>query len=269
MFWLNGEFVENAQVDATSAGFLVGWGNFTTIGVQNGRPIFLSEHLQRLRRDAQICGIDLTFDDSVIKEATLSLINKLAIETGVARITLTKRGDNNWNHNTGSDLLIQAQSRAKAPIYGLKALLFWGIAPDLGGVKTTSYWPYLRAFAAAKEEGCDEALLLGHDKFLVEGARSNLFFIKEGAVFTPSLQTGALRGVGREIVLEWAKNEHLLIKSGQFQLQDLLSADETFIISGATGPRELAKLREPSGSETQLGGAGPIFGLLRRLWDSQ
>lgn len=268
MVWLNGEYMETAMLDATSAGNLLGLGNFTTVGIQDGKPLFLTEHVVRLRRDADICGIALPFSNEAIKGVTCSLIDKLAIVTGTARITLTQCGDANWNHTHGSNLLVQAQSREKAQTHGLKALLFWGIAPDFGGVKTTSYWPYLRAFKAAKEEGCDEAILLGHDKFLVEGARSNLFFVKGDALCTPSLQTGAIRGVGRKVALRWAKNEHLLIKEGQFSLFDLLEADESFIISGATGPRELAKLREPSGAVTALGGAGDIFNALRRVWDS-
>ena len=266
MLWLNGEFLETASLNAASAGNLLGAGVFTTLGVREGAPLFLENHLRRLRRDATICGLEISFSNRELGAATRELIARNGVQNGAARITVSRRGDGFWCEDAGINALILAKSRAPLPVFGLKALLFWGVAPDLAGVKTTSYWPYSRAFDAAKEHGYDEAIFLGHDGNLAECARSTLFFVRENTLCTPALAGGALRGVGREIALEWARKNGILAREGQFSIQDLLDAQATFALTGASGPRELIELRETSGSKAPLAGAGEIFGSLRALW---
>jgi branched-subunit amino acid aminotransferase/4-amino-4-deoxychorismate lyase len=61
--WFNGQFLrgEDAHVCASSAGTLLGWGVFTTIGVWNGQPFALPQHLRRLRHDAARVSLELGF----------------------------------------------------------------------------------------------------------------------------------------------------------------------------------------------------------------
>ena len=72
----------------------------------------------------------------------------------------------------------------------------------LAGVKTSSYLPYFVAYDEARARGFDEALLLTEDDWVCESARASVFWASEGALYTPSLACGCLRGVGRAVVLD-------------------------------------------------------------------
>lgn len=128
--WLNGRLEESgeAHVGAASAGSMLGWGVFTTIGVWRRRPFAIERHLARLRRDAARADVPLDVDGSVLENALHDLLarhfadaaladdetqNDSAMRSdlvmpgdGVARITVTRRGDNRWSHQEGSDICV-------------------------------------------------------------------------------------------------------------------------------------------------------------------
>ena len=79
----------------------------------------------------------------------------------------------------------------------------------------------------AKDHGFDEALLLDSDGFIAEGPGANLFFEKDGVLFTPQLGN-ILPGITRATVLEMAQKLGVEVKQGQFQLEELQSADSAF-----------------------------------------
>lgn len=83
------------------------------------------------------------------------------------------------------------------------------------------------ATTEAKDKGFDEALLLDSDGFLAEGPGANLFFEKDGKLFTPQLGN-ILPGITRSTVLELAEKLGLEVRQGNFTKEDLLQADSAF-----------------------------------------
>ena len=83
------------------------------------------------------------------------------------------------------------------------------------------------ATTEAKEKGFDEALLLDSDGFLAEGPGANLFFEKDGKLFTPQLGN-ILPGITRSTVLELADELDLEVEQGKFTKEDLFQADSAF-----------------------------------------
>ena len=118
----------------------------------------------------------------------------------------------------------------------------------LRGVKTTSYLGYLWAWREARARGFDEAILRDGDDFLCEGARSTLFWLRDGALYTPSFQTGCLRGIGRELTLEWAKFRGLEVRQGQFGADEAENAAEIWLVSAASGPRCVSSWHDENGA---------------------
>ena len=90
----------------------------------------------------------------------------------------------------------------------------------------------------ASNAGCLEAILLNTDNCLAEGSASNLFFVRNGVVCTPSVACGLLPGIVRMFVLS-----ALPVEEGMYDLDALTSADEVFVtnsLMGVMGVRELA-----------------------------
>jgi len=91
---------------------------------------------------------------------------------------------------------------------------------------------YLNNALAKQEVGARldvEGLFLTHDGYLAEGIVSNLFWLKDDCLYTPSLDTGILDGVTRQHVLALARRIGLSITEGRFRPEALREADEVFV----------------------------------------
>lgn len=266
--WHNGTLGETAFINATSAGVLLGWGVFTTIGIKAGRPPWAAHHFHRLRRDARRCDITIPFPDEELHAALLDLLAADGISDGLARITATRRDDGRWNTNSGTDVTILALESHPVKTYGLRV----GFAPApsqgrLSGVKTTSYLPYFWPWREAQSYGWDEVVL--HQNGLVaEASRSSLFWVKDGLLKTAPLELGVLDGVGRALVFEWAQTHGIEATTAELPIAELPTCNEAFLISAATGPRALGSLCIED-KEISLPNSRPIFESLRAWWDCQ
>ena len=73
----------------------------------------------------------------------------------------------------------------------------------LAGLKTTSYAENVVALAEARRRGATEAIFANLAGHLCEGTGSNVFYVVDGELRTPTLASGCLAGVTRGLVLEW------------------------------------------------------------------
>jgi branched-chain amino acid aminotransferase len=267
--WLNGQ-LENNSISASSAGVTLGWGVFTTIGVRQGAPLFLERHFERLQRDAGEADVPFPVDYETVRQGVDEVLRANEIEQGLLRLTLTRRGDERWSLSEGADLSIMALEVGHSPNPLRVQLSPYRVEAKrpLSGVKTTSYLPYFWAWREAKAHGFDEAVLRDGYDFLSEAARSSLFWVKRGEFFTPSLETGCLRGLGRDLVLEWVTANGKTVHPGKFPTLAALDADETYLISAATGPRQIKSWHDEDGKLLrQWNEAGVQWNELKTWWD--
>jgi branched-chain amino acid aminotransferase len=73
----------------------------------------------------------------------------------------------------------------------------------LAGLKTTSYAENVVALAHAQARGAGEAVFANLKGHLCEGTGTNVFYVVDGELRTPTLESGCLAGVTRALVLEW------------------------------------------------------------------
>lgn len=197
-----GELLDDSArpISHLDRGFLVGEGVFETLVVNSGVPFALTRHLQRLERSAQILGLP-TLNLEVIRAAIDSVIGANLHEIGDRgrlRITLSS-GDGqasllvtlipqpNWPETTSAITVPWVRNERSAIV----------------GAKTTSYAENVAALAAVQARGVSEALMANTQGLLCEGTTSNVFVVIDGQVKTPSLSSGCLPGVTRDLVLEW------------------------------------------------------------------
>ena len=255
MIWFDGQLTHAASIDATNAGALLGWGVFTTLAIRGGAPRLWDLHAARLKRDAHAARVEFSFDETQLRAGLDELLAALDLKNGLARITGIRRGDGRWNNTSGAHWSISAQVAATPSNEPLKLEVSpFRVAAKapLAGVKTTSYLSYLVAWQAAQQRGFDEAILLTENGWVCETARASIFWAKAGALYTPSLQCGCLRGVGREFVLACHGAQQ-----GKFRLRSLLEADECFVVSGAAGLRPIGSIRAGK-NRREFGASGPL-----------
>jgi branched-subunit amino acid aminotransferase/4-amino-4-deoxychorismate lyase len=75
-----------------------------------------------------------------------------------------------------------------------------------------------------RESGVDEVIRPNTRGEICEGCISNLFFTKNGVIYTPSLQTGCLPGVMRQEVMR-----HIEVREVEWAMADLKSCDEIWL----------------------------------------
>jgi len=114
--------------------------------------------------------------------------------------------------------------------------------------------------AANEAFAADEAILRDESGTVVEGATSNLFFVADGELCTPSAALPLLPGITRDIVLEEAREEGLPIRTGHFAVTDVRDADEVFATNATWEVRPVGSV---DGIDREV---GPMTELLRRRY---
>ncbi|MFC7502105.1 aminotransferase class IV, partial [Nocardioides sp. GCM10030258] len=96
----------------------------------------------------------------------------------------------------------------------------------LAGLKTTSYAENVVALEAARAKGATEAIFANLAGNLCEGTGTNVFYVVDGELRTPTLASGCLAGVTRDLVLEWFGGREV-----DEPLTVAAAADEIFLVS--------------------------------------
>ena len=81
----------------------------------------------------------------------------------------------------------------------------------------------------------DEAVMLNERGEIAAATMANIFWVREGTVYTPALSTGAVAGITRSTVLKLAEADSIPVVEGIYELSDLVEADEIFLTSANLG----------------------------------
>lgn len=224
----------NAWEKADSApladrGFRYGMSVFETISLVAGRPLLLMEHLERLRRAAETCGLNLP---------PLPEFDFSRLWTGLLRFYVTAGPGAPCDDFEGNVYALFEQAEVGWNLSALRVMS--SAAPYLprpGGWKSGNYWQNIEALGQAKRAGCDEALLFNPAGMLVGGAIANVFLQIDGKWVTPALETGARDGAVRAWVLR-----HFGVDEGILEIRDVARCSAAFLTNSRIGIRSLREL---------------------------
>lgn len=227
---LNGKLIHSNDIHISplNEGFFYGYGLFETIKVYEGKMFFLKEHMERMKKSVDVINLKFIYDEEVIKSYCRELIKKNKLKNGGIRISYSKNNNDFWllittrqntyteeNYKTGSKLCFADIKRNPySPIVYLKS---------------NNYLENLLERQRAKELGFDESIFFNINQRVCEGTISNVFFIKNKTVYTPSIECGILSGILRNKVIEIINNLDLKLSIGEYEKQDLYNADEIFL----------------------------------------
>jgi branched-subunit amino acid aminotransferase/4-amino-4-deoxychorismate lyase len=240
----NSRTVESSEpaLPALASAALYGKGIFTTIAIYNSTPFLWEKHWRRLAGNAAYLGIDLSeFSESVTSAALKELLDENRVSGGRARITFfdEQRSDLWPYHATRrTSLLITTSDRhPEKPDFNLTVSPHrTNSTSPLTGIKSCNYLEEIFAKDEAKHRGFDEAIRLNERGEIVSACVANVFWLKDGRFFTPSLGTGCLPGTTREFVLEKLECEEV-----EAEIKELASADEIFLTSAGIAVVQVAE----------------------------
>lgn len=227
-----------SRIRPTIAGLLYGWGVFTTLRIYNGKPFAFDRHWKRLLRHADKARISAPIDIRQARRALEKLIAANSVGQGRARLTLVKGDAGPWQIEPGRESEVLIFTAAETPLK--RGDLALTLSPYrvlstslLAGVKQTGLLENLFALEEARSREFDEAVLLNERGEIVSATAANIFWVQGDEVFTPSLSTGCVAGVTRQLVHEAALRWKLHVVEGGFTVQRLLDAREVFLTSTA------------------------------------
>jgi len=224
--WLrrNGSWQPDATLPLTDRGARYGMSVFETIGIREGQPLLLAEHLTLLAASgADLLGTNLP---------DLQL-PPLALEaTGILRLYLTA-GDGAPTAPVSEPrlfALFEPHDPAGIPHEQTARMHPEPVTPFAHGRKTANYWLNCAAQTAAQNAGCDHALLADHEGNLLSAAFGNIFFVLDGQLCTPSLALAVRAGVIRSRILQ-----SQTVREVEFPAARLPEATELFLTNSRLG----------------------------------
>jgi branched-chain amino acid aminotransferase len=261
--WVNGEILADPEAPALTVfdhGFTVGDGVFETIKVTDGQPFALTRHLRRLQRSADGLGLEVP-DAHVLRDAVTEVLRGQDLPLGRVRLTVSggvaplgsSRGD------SAPTVAVVAGPLDGWPTTTAIATVPWprNDRGAVAGLKTTSYAENVIALAHAAERGASEAIFANTAGNLCEGTGSNIFYVLDGELRTPTLASGCLAGITRELVLEWYGGVE---RDQPFDV--LQQAEEVFLASTTRDVQPVHRC-----DEVDLPAPGPVTRDVQAAWD--
>ena len=233
-----------ARVAPVSSAMLYGRGVFTTVAIYKGKPFLWPEHWRRLLDHGARLNIDCSgCTEAGVGEAMRKLITVNNVDEGRARIILLARsGRDFWKTKAPgakqTDLLIMTGEAQQVPAAGMTL----AVSPyrlntfsPLTGIRSLNYLEQVLSWEEAQAREFDEAVMLNERGEIAAATMANIFWVREGTVYTPALSTGAVAGVTRNTLLKLAEAESIPVVEGIYELGDLVDADEIFLTSANLG----------------------------------
>ncbi|MNI74455.1 Branched-chain-amino-acid aminotransferase [compost metagenome] len=100
-----------------------------------------------------------------------------------------------------------------------------------------------------------EGLFLDDCGFVSEGTVNNIFFVQEGVIHTPALETCILPGITRDWVIRTALTAGIPVEEGFYPWEALLEADEIFLTGSIQELTPVTRLYDTDGQSHSVGNA--------------
>ena len=280
--WMNGEIIEQPDASVHVLTHSLHYGMAVFEGVRayqtadNRTAIFrLKEHTERLLGSAKIFQMDVPFDAATLNQAHKDIVKQNGLAEAYIRPLI-------W---VGAEKL--GLSSRDNSINAMVAAWHWGAYLGEEGikngirVKTSSFTHHMTNVTMCKAKassnypvsimanqevtrnGYDEAILMDPQGYVCQGAGENLFLVKDGVLHTPDLAGGALDGITRRTILQFAADLGIKVVERRITRDEFYLADEIFMTGTAA---EVTPIREYDDRTIGNGGRGPLTEKLQSLY---
>jgi len=270
--FLNGQYlpVEEATVSVMDRGFLFGDGVYEVVPVFGKKLLRLGEHLHRLQNSLDRISCLNPHDDAEWEAMFSDLLEKnpgddRAVYLQISRGAYIKR---DLTANTGNPPTIFAMVLHVTPpdidvvSAGISVITVDDFRWSACDIKSTSLVANVMLRQQATAADVEDAILVKNG-LVTEGTASNVFIVKDKILITPPTSRQLLPGITRDLVIEIAKNNTILIEVREIRESELYSADEIWMTSST---REIAPVVKLNGGVVGSGVAGGMWKCMMNLY---
>lgn len=239
ILYLNGEFIkaQDAKTGLYDQSIHYGYAVFEGIRsykTKNGTQIFKAEeHYERLKYSAESISIPYHHSTNELVKISYELLAKNNFQNAYLRPLIFCPPNMNLQKAKKSFIMIAAwEWGAYLGNKLLRVMTSSYQRPNPKGFKIHAkvsghYVNSILACQDAKDNGYDEALLLDAKDFVAEGPGANIFFEKNGKLFTPPAKN-ILPGITRATVIEICNELDIPVEEKSFTVDELKDADAAF-----------------------------------------
>jgi D-alanine transaminase len=273
--FLNGQFcrLSDARVSVLDRGFLFGDGIYEVVPIYGRHALDWPLHRARLLRSLDAIHLqtpllaedwDVLIQRLIDAEPAQDQFIYCQVTRGVAK------RDHAFPRPSASPTVFATISPLKRPDEQVRSQGIRAVTrPDLRWQRCDIKSIALLANVLAREEavaaGAQEAILL-RDGRLTEGAASNIWVIRDGAVFAPKPSGQLLEGIRRSTLPRLAQALGVAVHWCDLSEQDVLTADELLMTSAT---KEVLAITEVNGQAVGHGRPGPVYTALRAAYDQR
>jgi branched-chain amino acid aminotransferase len=262
--WVNGRLLADATEPAVAVsdhGLTVGDGVFEAVKVLDGLPFALQLHLDRLTRSAEGLGLEAP-DLDAVRLGVEAVLDGTSWPMARLRVTYTAGPaplGSGRGHGEPTLVVVADELSPNAPDVAVVTVP-WprNERGALAGLKTTSYAENVVALAEARRRGATEAIFANLSGHLCEGTGSNVFYVVDGELRTPTLASGCLAGVTRALVLEWCGGVEV-----DEPIEVVTGASEIFLASTTRDVQPVSRW-----DDRVLDVPGPVTAAARDAWSA-
>ncbi|WP_031500898.1 branched-chain amino acid transaminase [Bryobacter aggregatus] len=272
--WHNGQLINWQDATIHVLSHVVSYGSAVFEGVRcyetkNGPAVFrLNEHVRRLFDSAKVYRMDMSkFTQEQVASAMVELVqvNKMKscyfrpiVLRGYGVIGVNGTGNPTecyiacweWGKYLGPEAMEQGVDVCVSSWNRMAPNTLPALAKSAGNYNNSQL-----INMEAKENGYSEGIALDVNGLISEGSGENIFAVRDGIVYTPSLATSVLPGITRDSVVKIAKSLGYQVIETGIPREFLYVADEVFFTGTAA---EVTPIRSIDRITIGAGRRGPI-----------
>ena len=214
-----------------------GIGLFETIKITN-RPIDFDIHMDRIFNSIKELNLNIKLERKFIENEILNYIENNNIINKALRLTVFDEG---YNISTRDILYTQDMYKKGfklniSPIKRGNSILYKH--------KTTNYFENIYTKNYANENGFDDGIFLNSEGTILECSMSNIFFIKDDIVLTPSSNLPILNGTKKKRIIETCQELNIKVEETEINVNEIHKFDFIFISNSLMGAMKVAQIED-------------------------
>lgn len=253
VIYYNGKFVKAAGATTDLYGQSLHYGYAVFEGIKSykteeGAKIFKAkEHYDRLRRSAELMHIPFNYTTEELTALTYEVLERNGFSDAYIRPLVFCSPNMSLSKGRESYLTIEAWEWSKGYLDGKLRIMtssFERPNPKAFKIEAKVSGHYVNSILAcqeAKDAGFDEALVLDSQGNVAESSGANVFFEKDGTLYTPALGS-ILPGITRATVIDMCAELDIPVVEKLFTPDEMRGADAAFFCGTAAEIVPLASL---------------------------
>jgi 4-amino-4-deoxychorismate lyase len=235
---------------------------FETLYFFDYKVEYLREHYNRMKRACRVFKVEFCYDLATFENMVNRFVLNNSMGNGVLKIVavdnglhmkIREYGYDAGKYKDGFHLIVSKAIRDKNNIFSYFKTFNFGV----------NYIEDTRA----KKRGLDSSLHFNQNGFVCEAAYSNIFFVKERTLFTPSIKNGILSGIMRNKVIKISSANGYKIEKTDIRLEQFSEFEECFLTNSVSGVFPVKSINQVVFKSTEFTNQINSFEEFRRPWN--